>query len=397
MSARIEIAVIGAGVVGMTTALRLAAEGHEVAIIDPETPGSGASYGNAGTIAEYAVTPLGSPDLLRNLPSLLFDRDSPFSLRYGALPGLAPWFARFLRECTPGRARMNALALAELLRDAGPLWIETAAAAGAADLIRRDGVLYLYERAEAFANAGTDREFRRSLGVEIEVLDAAGVAKVEPELRPIEGGAHFFPGIVHLTDPGAMMARLAAAMDVAGVTLVPQKVQWLERTGDGVQLNLDKGKIVARRVVIAAGAYSRPLAAMAGDRVPLDTERGYHIEYDMENMPLQHVVASGMRGFYAIPMAGRMRFSGMVEMANLRLPPDPKRWDLLERHAATFLPGLGAPSRKWMGFRPSVPSTVPVIRASKGGDDVVLAFGHGHLGLTMAPRTAQIVAELIGR
>lgn len=389
-----EIAVIGAGVVGLTVALRLAAEGREVVLIDPEAPGSGASYGNAGTVADYAVQPVGTPDVLKNLPALLFDRNSPLSIRRAALPSLAPWLLRFARQSLPGAARANAVALAALLMDAAPLWRELAEVAGGSDLIRRNGCLYFYDSKAGVRGAEADLAFRRSLGVKVEVLSGDEVARLEPALPPVAGGA-YFPGAIFLRDPGAMMARLAAAALAAGVEHLRSRVDRLSRVEGGVVLTGAGLRLRAARVVVAAGAHSRRLALQAGDRVPLDTERGYHLEWDMDRERLARPSAHVARGFYLCPMAGRLRAAGTVELGGLAAPASPHRLARLAEGARGIFPDLGPPDREWMGFRPSIPDSLPVIGASKRGPEVILAFGHGHIGVTLAPATARIVARLV--
>lgn len=390
----VEIAVIGGGVIGMAIALRLARDGREVAVIEPNAPGSGASFGNAGTIADYGVLPVANPGVLRNLAALAFDRDSPLSVRLAALPGLTPWIARFLRNCLPARTEANAAALGELLHDATPLWQEFAAEIGASGHLHRNGCLYAYDTPQAMTAGAAEAAFRRRHGAEVELLDGPQVAQMEPRLKPV-AGAQFFPNAVNIDDPGEVMRKLATSLTEAGVAMVPRAVRRLERRGGRVHLQGDGLAIAAGKVVIAAGAHSRALSAQAGDLLPLDTERGYHIEYDMTEPLLRRVVCPVARGFYAIPMAGRLRFAGTVELGGLGLPPDPARHALLERGARAMFPHLGTPDRCWFGFRPSMPDSIPVIRRGRLGGDVILAFGHGHLGLTLAPRTALMVARLV--
>lgn len=392
-----QVAIIGGGVIGLATAVRLASEGREVAIVEPNEPGSGASYGNAGTIADYAVIPVGTPAVLRNLPSLLFDRDSPLAVRRSALIALMPWLLRFAHQSLPANAHRNAAAIAALLADSLSAWWELAAEIGAGDLLRQNGCLYLYETKTALAAAASDIGMRKEHGVAQELLSAGEVAALEPELPPFEGRGVLFPNAVNLTDPAAMMKRLAAAAKVAGVRFVTAAAERIERRPGGVRIVAPPFDLSAKTVVIAAGAHSKPLAAQAGDRVPLDTERGYHIEFDMAAPPVTRPVCPTSRGFYLVPMAGRLRVAGTVELGGLAAPPDPRRIALLERGATEIFPALGRPDRSWLGFRPSMPDSVPVIRASRGGNDVILAFGHGHLGLTLAPVTARIVSGLVGR
>lgn len=397
MTSRVEteIAVIGAGVVGLAIAHRLASEGREVTVIDPNPPGSGASRGNAGTVADYAVQPVGTPAVLRNLPALLFDRNSPLSIRRAALPGLAPWLWRFARQSLPGAARRNAGVLAGLLADAAPRWRELAAGIGGAAILQDRGCIYLYETAAERRAAEADIAFRRGLGVAVEMLNPGELTALEPALVMAEGGGAFFPQALFMSDPGRMVQLLAEAAAAAGARIVAARVDGLRRQAGGVLLSGSGLAMTARRVVIAAGAHSRDLARQAGDRVPLDTERGYHVEWDMAAPRLSRPVCPTSRGFYLCPMAGRLRVAGTVELGGLTAPPSPHRIARLIAGARAIFPDLGPPDRDWMGFRPSIPDSLPVIGPSRAGDEVIHAYGHGHIGLTLAPATAAIVAGLL--
>jgi D-amino-acid dehydrogenase len=395
MVAQVEVAVIGAGVIGLSIALRLADAGHGVVVIDPAPPGSGASFGNAGTIADYAIQPVGSPDVLRALPSLLFDKNSPLSIRRAALPSLTPWLLRFARQSLPAAARRNAQAIAGLMADALPGWEDLAARIGGTDVLVRRGCFYLYETARGAQAARADLDFRRGLGVSVEMLGAAEVAAMEPGLPEMPGGAAYFPQAVFMADPGVMVARLAVAARAAGVQFLSARVDGLARGVTGVRLTGVGLDLVARRVVVAAGAHSKPLARAAGDRVPLDTERGYHVEWDMEVPRLSRPCCPTSRGFYLCPMQGRLRVAGTVELGGTEAPASRHRIEKLVEGARAFFPDLGPPDREWMGFRPSMPDSLPVIGPSRGGGEVIHAFGHGHVGLTLAPVTAGLVADLV--
>lgn len=390
----VEVAVIGGGVVGLACALHLARDGREVVLIEPGQPGMGASYGNAGTVADYAVMPVGTPDVLRNLPRLLFDRNSPLAIRHSAILSLAPWLIRFARQSLPDAAAANARAIASLTHDAAQLWRDLAAGIGGSDLLRDRGALYLYDSARELRAAQSDMATRRSLGVAVEIIDAAALAELEPGLPPAAGAA-LFPGALFMTDPGQMVARLATSAFAAGVRHVPAQVDDLEPFGSGVRLRGPGLAVTARHAVIAAGAHSRGLARQAGDGVPLDTERGYHLEWDMAAPLLSRPCCPTARGFYLCPMAGRLRVAGTVELGGLHAPPSPHRLARLATGAREVFPDLGEPSRSWMGFRPSLPDSLPVLGPAACGPAVIHAYGHGHIGLTLAPVTARLVGAVI--
>jgi glycine/D-amino acid oxidase-like deaminating enzyme len=389
-----DIAVIGAGVIGLTIALELIDQGHEVVLVDPGQPGMGASYGNAGTIAGYATSPVGTPDVLRSLPSLLLSKTSPLAIRHRALPSLTPWLLRFLWQSLPAQAERNARALAALLSDAAALWDDLVLRVQGAGILQRRGCLYLYETPKAFTAAWAELDRRRALGVEVELIGPDSLAELEPGLPSGLGGAAFFTGATFLDDPGRMMGLIAAQV-LTRARHIRARAERLDRKPDGVVIEGPGLHLHARRVVIAAGAHSRDLARQAGDRIPLDTERGYHVEWDMAEPVLSRPSCPTARGFYFCPMAGRLRVAGTVELGGLHLPPSPHRIAKLVEGARAFFPDLPAPDREWMGFRPSIPDSLPVIGPSRGGAEVILAFGHGHLGVTLAPVTARIVAGLI--
>jgi D-amino-acid dehydrogenase len=388
-----DIAVIGAGVIGLTIALELADRGREVVLVDPAEPGSGASYGNAGTIASYAVSPVGTPAVLRSLPSLLLSRTSPLAIRHRTLPSLLPWLLRFLRQSLPGPAQRNAQALAGVLADAGPRWDQLAQRVGGEAILQQRGCLYLYETEADLSAARTEMAARAALGVEVDLIGPDRLAALEPSL-PCAAGAAFFPGARFLNDPGRMM-RLIAAAALQKARHLPFRVERLTRSPDGVVVEAPGLHLLARRVVLAAGAHSAALARQAGDRIPLDTERGYHVEWDMPEPLLSRPTCPTARGFYFCPMAGRLRVAGTVELGGLHLPPSPHRLRKLVEGAQRYFPQLGQPEREWMGFRPSLPDSLPVMGPSQLGADLILAFGHGHLGVTLAPVTSAIVADLL--
>lgn len=389
-----EIAVLGAGVVGLAIAEALLAQGHEVVLVDPGLPGMGASYGNAGTIADYAVMPVGTPDVLKNLPSLLFDKSSPLAIRRAALPSLMPWLARFALQSLPGPTARNAAAIAGLLAGAAPLWQALAARVGGEHILQHRGCLYVYETAKAFRAAEKDMAYRRSHGITVDLISPEALAQMEPGLPIVEGGAAFFPKAMFLSDPGQMVGLLAKHV-LAKAGMHQTRAERLTRQIDGVIVEGPGLRLHARKVIIAAGAHSRALAAQTGDKIPLDTERGYHVEWDMAKPRLTRPACPTARGFYLCPMTGRLRVAGTVELGGLTAPPSPHRIAKLIEGARAIFPDLGEPSRDWMGFRPSMPDSLPVIGPSRHGPEVIHAYGHGHIGLTLAPITARLVAALV--
>jgi glycine/D-amino acid oxidase-like deaminating enzyme len=262
-----DVLVIGAGVIGMTIAQQLMAAGRSVLLVDPGEPGGGASYGNAGTIADYAIMPVGSPVVLRNLPALLFDKNSPLSIRKAALFSLAPWLIRFLSQSFAGATQKNIAALASIVVDAAPRWRALAYQIQAQDILRARGCLYLYETAASFNRGKQDIAYRRTLGVKGEMLNPQELSQLEPRLAEVGGGAAYFPDALFLSDPGKVMGLLYGYIMQAGAEYYQAAAVAIDRQASGLQVVLSDGVLVrARQVVIAAGAHSRDLARQAGDR-----------------------------------------------------------------------------------------------------------------------------------
>jgi D-amino-acid dehydrogenase len=392
-----DVAIVGAGIIGLAIAFRLAGDGREVVVVDPNEAGSGASYGNAGTLAPYACAPVGNPDVLRNLPNLLLKADSPLTVRLAALPALVPWLSRFVWQSMPVRARRNGQALAGLLKDAMPDWRALAEEARLADLLRYEGCLYYYRGKLPQKDSEWGARLRNELGVRQEWLTSAEVARLEPALPPAAGGL-FFPDAAHTVDPAVMTRRLAAAAEAKGARFERARVDRLEPQDSGrIRLICRDRTIEAHTVVLAAGAWSQSLAAPIGENIPLDTERGYHIEFAMDVCPINRPVSPVDLGFYITPMAGRLRVAGTVELGGLSAPLNQKQIALLERGVRKLFPDLGSVQSQWLGFRPSLPDSLPVIGPSRRYPNLVHAFGHGHLGMTLAAVTSRVVVSLIER
>ncbi|KPQ05193.1 MAG: D-amino-acid dehydrogenase [Rhodobacteraceae bacterium HLUCCA12] len=394
------IAVIGAGVIGRTLALELASDGHEVLLVAPEAEPHMASTGNAAIIADYAIDPVATPQVLRSLPSMLVDPLGPLAIHRPSAPRLTPWLARFAWQCLPANARRNRQALLPLLAGTGADWVALAGRIGAGDLFRRRGALYAFETAQACDAARPGLARSRLHGIDAAMIDAATLEMLEPGLpRGRFGGAVHYPSTLSLDDPAQMLDRIGAAGTARGVLRIDARVSGLRRTRHGWHLTLSgEPPVEVAQIVITAGAWSGQLARLIGCKIPLDTERGYHLEFDLADraIPLTRPICPERFGFYLTPLSGRLRAAGTVELGGRDSAPSPARWGRIEQGARSILPDLPPVSRRWMGLRPSLPDSLPVIGAAgPGAPGAWLAFGHGHLGLTLAPRTASLLSALI--
>ena len=391
-----DIVVLGGGVIGLSIALKMLNAGREVILLDPEEPGTGTSYGNAGTIAEYAVLPVGSPDIIKKLPSLLFNKNSPISLKRSEILSLAPWLIRFLYQSLPKQAAKNAQAITDLLANSRLRWEELADQINGKSLINSNGNIYLYKTDSSYKSGLKDINNRKKYGLNAEMLTPLELNKLEPNLNLTEGGASYFPDGSYMNDPGKMIKLLLNANIEKGCQVLKKSAYGIERSNEGVKVTLtDKSQIISKHLVISAGAFSKRFAKQAGDHIPLVAERGYHVEYDMNESLLNRPCCSVEAGFYMSPMTGRLRVAGTVELGGLSPQISKHRLDHLERGVLGFFPNLGKPSREWLGFRPSIPDSKPAISQSSKGNDIIYAFGHGHIGLTLAPVTAEIVESII--
>lgn len=390
-----SVIVVGAGIVGMSAALALRLRGVPVTVVDRQAPGHGTSFGNAGTFATYEVQPIATPGILRSVPRMLLDPSGPLAIRWQYLPRLLPWLARFVAASAPATVERITGELATLTSRADEGYRPLFEAAGAADLIRREGALYVYTRTAA-ADVRRRAEAYRAHGVRALPLERGELEELEPNLSPGCVRGLLYPDAFHTLGPLALTERFVQAFLGLGGTIERAEAATIEAAPGGERVVLTDGRaLAAERVVLAAGAWSRRLAAASGARVPLDTERGYHLVFPGAGNLLRRPVCWYERGFYVTPMADGLRVAGTVELGGVEAPARPVRLRALERGVRALLPVQGAPASEWMGFRPSMPDSKPVIGSMPGRPSVIHAFGHGHLGLTLAGITARIVADMV--
>ncbi|PCM47967.1 FAD-dependent oxidoreductase [Pseudomonas fluorescens] len=391
-----DIAVIGAGIIGVACALQLARQGKRVVVIDKQPPGHGASFGNAGHLATEQVFPIADASILKRLPAMLMDPMGPLRLDWKYLPRALPWFSRLLLNLRPAPFQRTVAGLRALNESSLDAWQRLLHSIARPGLLKEDGSLLVFERAESRPAIDALQARMRQQQVPVDFWSASAVRESAPQLSEKIQGGLFYPRTGHFLDPYQVVCELASAAKTAGVQFFQQEVQGGQLQAHGVSLITDQGRFTARQVLIACGAHSAKLTtALTGKRVPLDTERGYHLMLPHEHERLPFAVTSLERKFIMTPMAGGLRLAGTVEFAGLERPPFMERaWQLHRLSKGLFRRDLNAEdATPWMGFRPSLPDSLPVI--DKVGDGkVLLAFGHQHLGLTQAAVTAQMIAQL---
>ncbi len=395
-----HVLIIGAGIIGTACAHALLDEGHAVTLLDPDGSAqrsAGApSAGNAGWIAHGDIMPLASPKIVMQAPRMLLDPTGPLSIRPGHLLHLLPWLARFAWAARPSKVEASIRALTALQSRALPAWLARAEALGLERHIHRNGALYMLDSQRSIAAAAN--EIRRQLdeGIRVDLISLDEARQLEPALKPVFAGALFHPDSAHISDPHWLTTALFEAALERGAEARRCAVRAV--SGDGRPSVLtDDGAIEADAVVIAAGIWSRPLAMGLGDRVPLDTERGYNVSFKATTRLLSRPIAFKDHGFVATPLDSGLRIGGGVEFGGLKAAPDHRRTRLIHEKTSRFISDLPAfdAGEVWMGFRPSLPDSLPVIGPSRASPRIVYAFGHGHLGMTQSQATAAVVADLI--
>jgi D-amino-acid dehydrogenase len=396
LNTQTRIAVIGAGIVGCSCALWLQKKGFAVTLIDPADPGSGTSSGNAGTIADYGCIPVNNPSIFKRLPSLLTSNESPLTLNLGYALAHPSWMIQFLRNCRQAQVTHTIQQLGKLLAKTYEGLDPLLDMADARDLMRQNGCMAVFRNEHDYQIALPSNLARRAQGVDYIELDRADVAALEPGLKlPFERGL-LFEAASHVISPYALCQRYFACFLRNQGEYIPQRAVSIEQDDDSVLLRLDNGgNLQVSRVVIAAGAFAKSIAGVQMNPLPLDTERGYHVQFSNHQHLLTRPVAWNASGFYATPMEHGLRFAGTVEIAGYGTAHNPRHIAFLTRKAQEMFDLPAKPDQEWLGFRPTLPDSLPVIGYSSGSEYVLLAFGHQHLGLTLAGITGKIIAELV--
>ncbi|WP_322843797.1 FAD-dependent oxidoreductase [Pseudomonas sp. B33.4] len=393
-----DIAVVGAGIIGVACALRLARQGLRVVVIDQQPPGHGASFGNAGHLATEQVFPIADASILKRLPAMLMDPMGPLRLDWKYLPRALPWFTRLLLNLRPAPFQNTVAGLRALNESSLEAWQRLLADIQRPDLLKVDGSLLVFERPESRQAIQALQARLHQQQVPVDYWQANGIRDTAPQLSEQIQGGLFFPRTGHFIDPYRVVCELVEAAKASGVSFVQQQVQGGYVQEHGVSLITGNDGLTASRVLIACGAHSAKLtAALTGKKVPLDTERGYHLMLPQEHDRLPFPVTSLERKFIMTPMTEGLRLAGTVEFAGLEKSPSMERaWQLHRLSQGLFRKDLSAEAATpWMGFRPSLPDSLPVIDQVCEGK-VLLAFGHQHLGLTQAAVTAEMVVRMAG-
>jgi len=393
-----QTVVVGAGIIGTAIAYQLQRRGVSVVLVDRTGPGRGASYGNMASIAVTEFMPASRPGIWAQMPGWILDPEGPVRIRPSYVPRLIPWFLRFIAASRPSKLRELEAAGAILCRrvyeDLDALLAET----GLQNMLSSQGCLSVYADEAEFRADHEHIDILDRFGFRYEVLGGNAIRDLEPAITTRIGKAVLFPDNRSVSDPYKLVLALADRLQQLGGTIETGEVVGFERENAAVKAVLlrDGRSLEATSVVLAAGAFTGRLSALLGEPIPLETERGYHTQIMAPGVSLRHSLIWPARAFMVTPTAGGIRVGGTVEMAGLDAAPDFRRSKILVKRAKEALPDLMVEeASEWMGHRPAMPDTVPVMGSSVKSKNVWYATGHGHLGLTYGATTARLMADLM--
>ncbi|WP_170423330.1 NAD(P)/FAD-dependent oxidoreductase [Ruegeria arenilitoris] len=397
MNEKKTIAIIGAGIVGVSTAIWLQRDGHDVILIDKAGPGEGTSHGNGGVLASCSIIPVTVPGLLKKAPRMLFDPSQPLFMKWGYVPKLLPWLMRYLKHANAGDVQRIAAALTPIVGDSLNDHQALAQGTGAEKWIVPSDYLFLYENRQHFEGDAFGWSIRSEHGFQWEELEGEAFHAYDPIFSKDIGFAAKLSDHGHITDPGRYVKDLAAHVEAKGGRIVRATVDDVVReSGTVTGVRTGGETIECDAAVVTAGVWSGPLANKLGVSVPLETERGYHLELvEPSAMPKNPVmVASGK--FVATPMDGRIRLAGIVEFGGLDAPPSRAPFELMRKNARAAFPGVTWKDEvEWMGHRPAPADSIPIIGEVPGVDGAFMGFGHHHIGLTGGPKTGRLLAQMV--
>ena len=391
-----RVVVAGGGTVGLCCAMHLLRRGHQVTVVDRGAPGDGASGHNAGLFSVGNCLPTSTPGVIRSVPRMLLDPYSPLAIRWSYLPRMAPWLLRFIAAGRPAQVERASIAIAGLVKQALRAWEDVLPIGDSGGALIEGGHLLGYGTDAAFAKAAFAIETRRRRGIDMRVLDADAMAELSPMLaKPFRHGV-FIPE-APWADPRQLCTVLTDRMVAAGGRRAAADVTGFARSGERViSVETTTGDLPAEVVVIAAGAWSKGLTRMLGFTTPLDTERGYGVDLPDPGVELPFPIISMDHHFAMTPLPDGLRLAGTDELAGLEAPPDYRRADRLVDATKLVFPELRTHgARRWMSYRPSHPDSLPVIGRAPRHANVFLAYGHGHIGFTLAAITGELIGQLV--
>lgn len=395
MSENLKIGIIGAGIQGVCNALFLKKNGYNVTLFDRDEPGNlSASYGNAGHFSPYASVPLNRPDVLTDVPSMLLSSTGPLALRWNYVPKMIPWFLKFILNCSKKKMMHTAKNMHQILNLALPTFDELFDEVDISGLVEKKGVIYVWND-QNLTSRELEINIRKELGVEQQILTPKEIHDLEPNIKPFYHGGVFYSYARHTRNPKKVLLKLFDLFLAKGGKFLKINIQDLKFDGENPIVKSETQQFIFDKIVIACGAFSKKLTDKLNEKIPLDTERGYHVQFKGCDHLISRPVVFTNRGFGITPMDQGLRVVGTVEFGGLKNPLSKSRIKNLIEGAKYMLDGLPEHQDEWLGFRPSLPDFLPVIGPSKNYKNVFYSFGHNHLGWTLGAISGKIISKMI--
>ena len=395
MQKKLKIGVIGAGIQGVCNALFLQKKGYNVTLFDRDEPGNlSASYGNAGHFSPYASLALNRPDVLTDVPSMLLSATGPLALRWNYVPKMIPWFLKFILNCSKKKMMHTAKYTHQILDLALPAFDELFDEVDISGLVEKKGIMYVWND-QNLASRELEISIRKEIGVEQQILTPKEIHDLEPNIKPFYHGGVYYSYARHARNPKKILLKLFDNFLKKDGKFLKINIQSLNIEEEKPVLKSEVQSFSFDKVVIACGAFSKKLTDNLNEKIPLDTERGYHVHFkDCEHLISRPVVFAN-RGFGITPMEQGLRVVGTVEFGGLNNSLSKSRIRNLINGAKYMLDGLPKHEDEWLGFRPSLPDFLPVIGPSKNYKNVFYCFGHNHLGWTLGAISGKIISKMI--
>ena len=391
----LKIGIIGSGIQGICNALFLQKKGYEVTLFDKDEPGNlSASYGNAGHFSPYASIPLNRPDILTDIPAMLLSSSGPLALKWNYVPKMIPWFLKFLKNCSTKNMMHTAKYMHQILDIALPAYDELFEEIDLSGLVENKGIMYIWND-QNLKSRELEINIRNEIGAEQQLLNKKEVHDLEPNIKKIYHAGVFYKKARHARNPKKILLKLFDLFLKKDGKFLKLNIQDITFNNEKPILKSETQQFIFDRVVIACGAFSKKLTDKLDEKIPLDTERGYHIHFKGYDHLISRPVVFTNRGFGMTPMEQGLRVVGTVEFGGLENPISRDRIKNLINNAKYMLDGLPEHQDEWLGFRPTLPDYLPVIGSSKNYKNVFYSFGHHHLGWTLAAISGKIISNMI--
>ena len=395
MEKNLKIGIVGAGIQGISNALFLQKKGFSVTIFDRDEPGSpAASYGNAGHFSPYASVPINRPDVLSDVPAMLLSSTGPLALKWNYVPKMIPWFLKFIRNCTTKRMMHTAKNMHQILDLALPAYDELFDDIELGGLVEKKGILYIWND-QSLKSRELEIKVRNELGVDQQVVTPKEIHDLEPNIKPIYHGGVYYQHGRHARNPKKILLKLYDLFLKKGGKFLKMNIKDINFNDEKPVIKAETQSFLFDKIVIACGSFSKKLTDNLDEKIPLDTERGYHVHFKDCDHLLSRPVIFQNRGFGITPMEQGLRVVGTVEFGGLDNPLSKSRVKNLINNAKYMMGDLPEHEDEWLGFRPTLPDYLPVIGPSKKYKNVFYCFGHHHLGWTLGPISGKIISGMI--